>query len=55
MNDMKKHAEDALMDVVLAAMQLAVHELDPEQIYNLLRRIVDAHDRLEKKSEVTNQ
>ena len=48
MNDMKKHAEDALMDVVLAAMQLAVHELNPDDVYNLLRRIVDAHDRLEK-------
>jgi hypothetical protein len=36
------------MDVVLAAMQLAVHELNPDDVYNLLRRIVDAHDRLEK-------
>ena len=48
MSDLKKHAEEKFMDLVLAAMQLAVHELDPEQIYNLLRRIVDAHDRLEK-------
>ena len=48
MSDLKKHAEEKFMDLVLAAMQLAVHELNPDDVYNLLRRIVDAHDRLEK-------
>ena len=48
MSDLKKHAEEKFMDLVLAAMQLAVHELNSDDVYNLLRRIVDAHDRLEK-------